>query len=653
MRLLACLTAAFAAALALGQESHGRRSIPGHAVDKPPVIDGLLDDEAWQAAPTATGFRDSQDGSDRFDQTTVWLAYDHESIYVAYRCVEPEPARIVANQTRRGASLDTDDRVVFTIDPFASSRQESFSFFSVNARGTQFTLIAGGRATKQEWEGEWSSATRIEADSWTCEMAIPWRLLHRPPPDTLTHTLGVNFRRYQARTQVFTEWSFLGTNRRTENEGRWTNVDMPHPPRGNPIDVLGYAYGGWERERFGGRAGLDVRYRIDTRNTALVSYNPDFSNLEAAVTSIDFSYEERLPSEHRPFFLEGSSHMMVGHFIRPFASVRIPGFDVGAKYYGRTGRSTNVGALATHSFGERSDAVVTVAHAFAPRTELRVSYVGRRERHIEHDVGFARFSHSVGNWGVSGTLARSHDRTGDGGHSMITADWGDGNRFASVAWYRVDPRYLMRNGFVGFTDQVGGYIIAGSERDFRSGPVRGFGVFFNYDYFQRTNGDHFRKGLFSNVGMRFANQMLVSLDVNDYTFLENRDLTVALGIRYPALDPFRNVSLSGATGHVAGRDYRLLSAKLNHRWHDRFVVSGALESLQLGEHSKQVVLSASYDFAKDTSVGGRLVTRAGRTNWYLSYRKSGYGGTEYFVILGDPNSPGFERRLVFKVLSKL
>jgi hypothetical protein len=34
----------------------------------------------------------------------------------------------------------------------------------------------------------------------------------------------------------------------------------------------------------------------------------------------------------------------------------------------------------------------------------------------------------------------------------------------------------------------------------------------------------------------------------------------------------------------------------------------------------------------------------------MSYRRSGYGGTEYFVILGDPNSDQFERRLVFKIV---
>ncbi len=54
--------------------------------------------------------------------------------------------------------------------------------------------------------------------------------------------------------------------------------------------------------------------------------------------------------------------------------------------------------------------------------------------------------------------------------------------------------------------------------------------------------------------------------------------------------------------------------------------------------------------SKDRAIGGRLVRRDGKMNWYLSYRRSGYGGTEYFIIWGDPNADTFKNRLVFKVV---
>lgn len=43
-----------------------------------------------------------------------------------------------------------------------------------------------------------------------------------------------------------------------------------------------------------------------------------------------------------------------------------------------------------------------------------------------------------------------------------------------------------------------------------------------------------------------------------------------------------------------------------------------------------------------------LVAQTGGTNAYLSYRNSGYGGVETFVVFGDPNSPKFRKRLLVK-----
>jgi hypothetical protein len=47
---------------------------------------------------------------------------------------------------------------------------------------------------------------------------------------------------------------------------------------------------------------------------------------------------------------------------------------------------------------------------------------------------------------------------------------------------------------------------------------------------------------------------------------------------------------------------------------------------------------------------GRLVAQTGGTNGYFSYRHSGYGGTETFFIVGDPNATKFQKRVAFKVV---
>jgi hypothetical protein len=47
-------------------------------------------------------------------------------------------------------------------------------------------------------------------------------------------------------------------------------------------------------------------------------------------------------------------------------------------------------------------------------------------------------------------------------------------------------------------------------------------------------------------------------------------------------------------------------------------------------------------------IGGRVGAQTGGTNGYLAYRRSGYGGVETWLLLGDPNAQRFRGRLVGK-----
>ena len=58
------------------------------------------------------------------------------------------------------------------------------------------------------------------------------------------------------------------------------------------------------------------------------------------------------------------------------------------------------------------------------------------------------------------------------------------------------------------------------------------------------------------------------------------------------------------------------------------------------------------EFNKDNPSGVSGGALPGGTGWYLSFRNSGYTGTEYYVILGDPNAPRFTDRLIVKVVQQ-
>ena len=65
---------------------------------------------------------------------------------------------------------------------------------------------------------------------------------------------------------------------------------------------------------------------------------------------------------------------------------------------------------------------------------------------------------------------------------------------------------------------------------------------------------------------------------------------------------------------------------------------------------RQLITSANWDISKDQSISGRAVYSGNDWNGYLSYRKSGGYGAEYFVILGDPNAETFRSSVIVKAV---
>lgn len=643
-----------AAAIGLQQaDSLTGREVAALRVTTAPVIDGDLSDPIWADVPVLTGFSESDTGRRDVDQTEVRLAYDDQAIYVSVYARESQPDRIVAVQTRRGA-LSGDDRFTFAIDPFFTQRFEDYNEFFVNPIGNQAADFAGGRANKQEWEGVWQSAGKIVADGWTVEMRIPWSLLNRPDGSD-PRTMGINFFRTQRHTQISSAWSYLGNPSRPENSGRWTGLTLPPPEKIDPLDMIGYVYTGWEKDELARRAGLDARYRFDTQRTGVLSVSPDFSNVESSVTSIDFSYSEVLGSENRPFFLEGSSFYSLSNspVVRPLASVRIPGFDVGAKYFGRLGPQTSVGVLNTQDLGERQDSAFFARHNFSPFLSMSAAYVGRQNRGTDNNLGAVTGGWRSGNFSGSLAAMQTWDRVGKGEHQAATLGWSSGSLSLSFGHYHTSRLFLPRNGFVNFRNQRGSYLFGFYDREWRSGPVREVSVFVDADYFTRTNGSPFRKGIDSSLSARFANDLGFSVGTNMGTFEGNQDRTVGFSLNYPSSNAFRNGFVSFRSGHLGGFRYRSLSTGVNYRWLNRISLGASSEIVRIGDRFEQHIVSASYDLARDTSVGGRAVIRDRDVNWYLSFRKSGYGGTEYFLILGDPNADRFEDRVVLKVVTRL
>lgn len=68
------------------------------------------------------------------------------------------------------------------------------------------------------------------------------------------------------------------------------------------------------------------------------------------------------------------------------------------------------------------------------------------------------------------------------------------------------------------------------------------------------------------------------------------------------------------------------------------------------ERRYRQILTLTYDFSPALSLGSRLIWQVEGINIYFVLRRSGYAGTDFFVILGDPNASKFKQCLVAKVI---
>ncbi|HEX5966419.1 MAG TPA: carbohydrate binding family 9 domain-containing protein, partial [Pyrinomonadaceae bacterium] len=144
--------------------------------DKPPVIDGKLDEEVWQKAVVLKDFYQIQPGDNVAPSkpTEVLLGFDPKFLYIAFKATD-EPDKIRATVAKRD-NIFQDDYVGFFLDTFNDKRKAFEAFF--NPLGIQ----ADGILT--EGDGEdfsvdllMESKGIIHESGFTVEVAIPFKSL--------------------------------------------------------------------------------------------------------------------------------------------------------------------------------------------------------------------------------------------------------------------------------------------------------------------------------------------------------------------------------------------------------------------------------------------------------------------------------------------
>ncbi len=288
-----------------------------HATNGGIKVDGVLDESDWDRAPVTDGFiqQEPYDGRPATERTTVRVVYDGERIYVGLKAYDTEPGKIAANLARRDEDIPSDWLYV-CFDSYDDKR--SGFVFGVNAAGTKQDIFFYND-TEQDgnWNAVWDVGTRLDADGWTAEFAIPFSQL-RFANNRETHAWGFQAIRVISRR---TETSFLNPVPAKADQfvslfGRIEGIErIPSPSR---LELLPYAVTSAENyaeagddpfkqsTQYGGSIGGDLKYRLTTDITVDATINPDFGQVEQDPSQVNLTAYESYFAEKRPFFMEGA-----------------------------------------------------------------------------------------------------------------------------------------------------------------------------------------------------------------------------------------------------------------------------------------------------------------------------------------------------------
>ncbi|MBI3912068.1 MAG: carbohydrate binding family 9 domain-containing protein [Armatimonadetes bacterium] len=634
-------------------EAQSQRTLPAVHASPPPLIDGDLSDAAWKSAAVTSGFADEFTRSTNIDQTEACLCYDDQAIYVAFLCCDAQPAAIVAREIRRDANFQGEDTVTFLLDPFNSRRDGDINWFTVNALGTCRAWLAGGRAQKPEWQGDWTAAARRTDTGWTAEMRIPWQMVNFPAGDG-ARQMGINFLRRQERTKVVSHWSYLGTRYRYELQGAWPGVAPPRTAFRPTLSLLPYSAPGYTLGRGRRlRGGLDARFALTPELTAVATASPDFASVEQAVAGIEFSRGERFLPETRPFFLEGRDTLDTSGGSRwgqAFFSRRIPEFDVGAKVYGRLGSKSTIGFLGTLDFGHRFDMVARLARDMGPNSYIG-GYLVQRTLPGDHNT-ILGVNESVrrGNWSLRSHLARSLGDQAGGNAISGSVRWDTDCLGAELGYTHVDPDFRAANGFVPFVDYRGWNANIRYHSEWRSGLLQSLSLFAGTQNQDRIDGRFFRQlhdfsGFIqtrSDWGFRFG--------WSGGRFEDERDSEFSLGFTKNLSNRFRRWGIGYSFGTRANRPISFLTPQCTFRILGGWDMGISASFLSHVEKHQQIIFSLNRELDAHRALGGQIIAIDGRATFFVSYRISGGRGMETYFLIGDPdpNRRPLQHRLLTK-----
>ncbi len=189
--------------------------------EKPPVIDGKLDDAVWKATEPLDGFVPNL-GSGRTKPsvaTHAWVVYDDRHLYVAFLCEEPTPQQMRVIGEKRDDEIWRGD----CVEVFVSRGEvpQPYWHFIVNPKGVQWDSTSADGGDDPRFDAGWQSAVVIGEKAWTVEIAIPWDAVGGAPKGGEKRQANLCRHRRAGDTDLSTWSQVVSGFQEAENFGIW------------------------------------------------------------------------------------------------------------------------------------------------------------------------------------------------------------------------------------------------------------------------------------------------------------------------------------------------------------------------------------------------------------------------------------------------
>ena len=518
-----------------GASTHGQRSIRAVRTELPVIVDGNLDEPAWQETPLALGFiqKDPLEGQPSTERTEFRILHTATTLYIGVICYDSDPQGILATDRRRDSKLENDDTVTLVLDTFHDHRN-SF-MFRTNPLGTRYDALITdeGNTLNENWDENWEIAAQITQLGWTAEFAIPFKSLRVREGDG--HVWGLDLERVIRRKNEQSYWNNYRRGFNLQNVSQAGHLQgIENIETGMRLRVKPYLMGGFSQtvrresptsNQFGSsygnasKIGMEVmKYRITPSLTADFTWNTDFAQTEVDDQQVNLDRFSIFFPEKREFFLEGAGiyefglaqsealtdlklfHTRTIGLSEGRERIPVP-ITAGARVTGNLkGFTLGLMDVQTNSLRSQNIAENNYGVLRVKRNVLSRSYIGgfflnrefsgsedfNRVYGLDANFIFHEYLTLSSLWGKS-SKPENENREGSDWVSNGTVKWEDDFWFGGADYVFIEPDFRNDLGFVPRTNMRRVTPYLGIKPRPKSGPIRQVNLNYRHDYITDRN----------------------------------------------------------------------------------------------------------------------------------------------------------------------